>query len=536
MTENRKAIMSKITTDDCKNFLISHFKKQGTETTAKEWKRTSKYKQDNLVLRDFSHPVIGIIVVTEDNNSLSINTSNSIKISNSEYIQKDFTSEEKKQAKKLLEKYISCDEDNENLMKSEKWIEFQHALPSQFYFCFPDDTYNNHIDNVSDGLDTPMIVEGEYSPESFNVIFTDKNGSDIDLYASESLKNGVLPEWTDFCDEYHLEFNDEAPKMTVREWFKMLLQMGFEYRDDDCLFSEDLNSIKTIKSLNANKEKDKSLKKDSTLKAIFKKDDVIALKALIDEDLDINMKLSSGDNLLVKAYKDNADNCVNLLLSHGADIWLTVNGDNCVATQMMGSRYGSDEKARFNELEFLLEHMGKQLPTDNLFGKVSMLFSNSIYFSKKQNVLDILYTFISKVLPEKEANQVVLNNMENVSKVNYDFLLKIIQKSDEEDYKFGIMKNLSFVHVVIWALKHRKVDISKETIDGKNVIEYLEKKMVELKETIEQRSKGFMLVFVNKDGTQEYEVNRFIKSYNEAGLLLTTIQSFEKPINKPKYK
>ena len=156
--------MSKITTEDCKDFLINHFKKQGLETIAKEWKRASKYKEGELIQRDFSHPTVGIVVVTEDKNGLYINGSNSVKIANSEYVQKDFTPQEKKEAKKLLAKYISRDDDSddedsvEKLMKTDKWIEFQHALPSQFYFCFPNDTYHNHIDNVSNGLDTPMII------------------------------------------------------------------------------------------------------------------------------------------------------------------------------------------------------------------------------------------------------------------------------------------------------------------------------------------------------------------------------------------
>ena len=66
--------MSKITTEDCKDFLIAHFKAQGTETVAKEWKRASKYKQDDLVHRDFSHHQLGIVVEVEHSNVLSIGT------------------------------------------------------------------------------------------------------------------------------------------------------------------------------------------------------------------------------------------------------------------------------------------------------------------------------------------------------------------------------------------------------------------------------------------------------------------------------
>jgi hypothetical protein len=535
--------MSKITTEDCKDFLISHFKSQGTQTVAKDWKRTSKYKQDDLVHRDFSHPELGIVIVVEDSNGLSIAGNAPVKTTQSknEYIQKDFTAQEKKAAKELLAQYIKRDydsddqEDNvEELMISDKWVEFQHALPSQFYFCFPDDTYSNHKDNVTKGIDSLMKVEEEYSSGTFNVMFLDKSGSDIDLYANDSLKNGVLPEWTSFVDEYHLELTDDAPEMTVREWFKMLLQMGFEYKDDDCLFSKELNKIKPVKSFTANKEKDKSLTKDGTLKAIFKRDDMVGLKSLLDSGLDVNMKLSGGDHVLLQAYKDNADNCVDILLARGADIWLKTNGDYCVAAQMIGSRYSSDEKTKTAELSFLLGHMGKQLPTDNLFGKISMLFSNSTYSSQSKPQFELLYKFVSKVLTEKEANQVILNHMEGVSRLNPALLINIIRKSDEDDYKAGLVNNIGSAYIVTWALGHRKTDITKEMVEGTTVVEHLQKEIKALKERIDDSKKGFMLVFVNRDGTQEYEIDRFINSYNAKNKLLATIEKLGGNNNKPK--
>lgn len=267
--------MSKITTDDCKIFIVKTLKEQGIETVEKEWKRVSKYKEGNLIKRDFTHPSVGVIVVSEDTSGLSIVESSKVKTktSNNNYIQKDFTLEEEIEAAELVEKYIDCTQNDEGgvekLMESDKWVKFQHALPSQFYFCFPNDTYENDVDNVTNGLDTPMVIN-DSSSNSFCIMFTDKNDSDIDLYASNILNYGLLPEWTDFCDEYHLAFKHEAPEITVREWFKMLLEMGFEYRDDDCLFAKELKKIKIVKSFEVNKEKDECLKKDSTLKPGFK--------------------------------------------------------------------------------------------------------------------------------------------------------------------------------------------------------------------------------------------------------------------------
>lgn len=529
--------MSKITTEDCKKFLIDHFKIQGIETSAKDWKRISKYKQDDLFYRDFSHTSLGIVVVAEYDSVLSVGIkSNAI----NEYIQKDFTVKEKMAAKKLLAKYIQRDDDDDHddnleaLMISDKWVEFQHALPSQFYFCFPDDTYSNHKDNITKGIDSPMKVEEEYSSGSFNVIFTDKSGSDIDLYGSNCLMHGVLPEWTSFCDEYHLDFINDAPDLTVKEWFKMLLQMGFEYKDDNCLFAEELKKITPVKSFTANKEKDLAVVRDGTLKAIFKRDDITGLQSLLDSGLDVNMTLSGGDKILLQAYEDRAENCVNMLLSNGANIWLQDNENSFIGSQMITSRYSSDEKTKIAELSFLLGHMEKQLPTENLFSKISMLFSNSTYSSQSKPEFELIYKFVSKVLSEKETNQIILNHMEGVSRLNPSLLVNTIRKSDEDDYKSGLVNNIGASYIVNWALGHRKTDITKETINGLCVVDHLQKEIRELKERIDGSNKRLMLVFVKHDGTQEYEIDRFINSYNAKNKLLSTIEKFGGNSNKPK--
>ena len=526
--------MSKITTEDCKDFLISHFQTKGVTTLAKDWKRTSKYKKDDLFHRDFSHPVLGVVIVVENSNGLSIvgNTLVENTQDKNEYIQKDFTTQEKKAAKELLAKYISHDDDDniDELIISDKWVNFQHALPSQFYFCFPDNTYENNKDNIKNGINSPMKLR----IDSFNVIFTDKNGSDYDLYANNALENGVLPEWTGFCDEYHLVFLDNAPDFTVREWFKMLIKMGFEYKNDGCIFAKELTKIKPIKSFTANQEKDKSLVRDGTLKAILKRDDMVGLKSLLDAGLDVNMKFSGGDNLLLQAYTDNADNCVDILLANKADIWLPINGECCVAAQMIESRYSSDEKTKIAELSFLLGHMEKQLPTDNLFEKISMLFYNSTDSFQSKPQFELIYKFIVKHLQEKEVNQIILNNMKAVSEINPSLLLSIIKKADEDDYKSSLIKNIDSAYIVTWALGQRKTDIRRENFEGVTIVEHLQKEIKNLKEKIEDSRKGFFVVFVhNKTGMQESEIERFTKNYNAKIKLLTAIENYGNT-NKPK--
>ncbi len=98
--------MSKITTENCKDFLISYFKDKDIESSSKDWKRTSKYKENDLWIRDFSHPDIGSISVIEKNGILEINN-HEMKDEKPEvsYFRK-FTKDEVDSAKKLIKKLI----------------------------------------------------------------------------------------------------------------------------------------------------------------------------------------------------------------------------------------------------------------------------------------------------------------------------------------------------------------------------------------------------------------------------------------------
>jgi hypothetical protein len=251
--------MSKITTEDCKDFLIHHFMNKGVETNEKDWKRTSKYKQGDIWIRDFSHQALGVVSLGENNGSLEIVETKIQEEKTEVSYFKKFSKEEVSGAKKLLQKLIKIrsgdgeedDEDDEedSLCKSDNWKKFSHALPSQFTFYFPFDNpyeiYHNDLANVINGLDSPMFFNGD---DSFNVMFNDKNTDDIDLYTSDCLRSslGVLPPWTDFIDEYHLEATRHAPKdLTVKEFIHVLFDLGFEYKvggEYDCLFKKEIKA------------------------------------------------------------------------------------------------------------------------------------------------------------------------------------------------------------------------------------------------------------------------------------------------------
>lgn len=245
--------MSKITTENCKEFLIQHFINKGVETKDKDWKRTSKYKQDDVWIREFSHPSLGVVSLGETNGSLEIvETKVQEETTEASYFKK-FSQDEVDGAKKLVKKLIKIrtnGDDDDLLFESEDWKKYKHALPSQFTFYFPFDApyevYRNDLTNVSNGLDSPFVFNND---ESFNIMFNDKNTKDIDLYTSDCLNtniSGILPKWTDFIDEYHLEATSDAPKdLTVKEFMHVMFDLGFEYKvggEYDCLFKKEIKA------------------------------------------------------------------------------------------------------------------------------------------------------------------------------------------------------------------------------------------------------------------------------------------------------
>lgn len=245
--------MSTITTEDCKQYLVNYFKNNGTQTFIKDWKRLSKYKQGDVWMRDFSHPTLGIVYLAENNNLLDIVETKTKEDHTQVSYFKTFSNDDTNGAKKLVKKLIkirSAHEDDDLVFESADWKKYSHALPSQFTFCFPFDNpheiYNNDLKNVINGLDSPFTFN---TYDSFNIMFNDRNTNDIDLYTSDCLNpniSGILPIWTDFIDEYHLEVTSEAPKeLTVKQFIHMMFDLGFEYKVGsayDCLFRQEIQA------------------------------------------------------------------------------------------------------------------------------------------------------------------------------------------------------------------------------------------------------------------------------------------------------
>lgn len=229
--------MSKVTTEDCKNFI----KEQHELTSTVKIKREKKYKDGNGdVIREFSIDGLENCFIKENSNGeLSI-------VNAEDLVAKPIKTESVQgfNAKRFLKKHIKKLEEDEGdddeeealsvFIKETARLSADNKLKvaNEFYFYFPYETYNNDVDAITHGLDTPMIRKGEFGKESLCVIFYDNVDSEPDLLVSHILE-GILPEYFHKIDEYHFEIslNEITKDITIRDMIALLEHYGFTYKN-----------------------------------------------------------------------------------------------------------------------------------------------------------------------------------------------------------------------------------------------------------------------------------------------------------------
>ena len=241
--------MSKITTKDCKNFIKNHF---GLTSTV-NIKRDTKYKDGNGdYIRVFTFDGATCIIKEDSDGEISLITENEIAAkptvtATTSSDPQDFD------AKKFLKEGIKSLENYNNGYSMDDFIKATNALTkeekfqvaNQFTFFFPDETYYNELDYVTNGLDTLMISKASGEFESFCFIFIDCFNTDLGLYVSDILTD-MLPDYLDKMDEdnYQLRESSKTRKITIREMIEILEDLGFKYKnkadweDNQCMLAK----------------------------------------------------------------------------------------------------------------------------------------------------------------------------------------------------------------------------------------------------------------------------------------------------------
>jgi hypothetical protein len=223
--------MSKITTEDCKNYIKDRF---GLTSTV-NIKRDRKYKDGNGdVIRVFKFNDETCLIKEDVLGHLSV-------VNESDIVEKPKSDEPKEfNAKKFIKKNIKHLENDEGDDEEEAMaifmketarlsLEDKVKVANEFYFYFPYETYNNMSKFITKGLDTPILIDGK---DSLCIVFYDSLDSEPDLYVSDILKE-ILPEYFDKVDEYHFEVdsNDFTKKLSITDMIELLQHYGFTYKN-----------------------------------------------------------------------------------------------------------------------------------------------------------------------------------------------------------------------------------------------------------------------------------------------------------------
>lgn len=488
--------MSNITSEDCKDFLVKYFKDKNITTYNKEWKRKSKYKENDLWHRDFLHSNVGEITVIENEGNLSIK---GVLVEEKDKPHPKFTKAELEAAKILLQQYVDngfgyCYEKEHYALKiafmeSDEWKNCHYAIPGLFTFSFPDDTYDNDISNVTNGLDTFMKINNH---KAFTILILNQESNVCENYEQEILKEKFLPSYTEFLDEYHLTFNPCPENLTIGQAISYLESLGLIYSSSECLFKD---YIKQENEAN-NVVPSNLLTINDSLNDILVNDNVNKLKLLIDNGLNINIALVNKNKLVVEAFKNNAYSCIEEIFRHkDLNILLTSEGYNpdnkiTVASEILEILNFNDHKYRDkNYINLILERL--PLFKEDTVDKYEHIITSTINSNKLHPYHNEIISKIEQLIPEDIFNSVILKNFQKVSSKDPQLLEKTLYKAS-----VGTLSNVVEQHALMRDYKIVLFLLDKKLINPQNV-------MVHNKDL-----KTFMAIDINN---YQKEIKNFIK-------------------------
>lgn len=522
--QNDRKDMANITSEDCKDFLVEFFNNKNIETHAKDWKRTSKYKENGVWHRNFLHDKAGEVIIIENQGSLSIKP---ILVEEDNQHRK-FTMGQLEAAKNLVQEYTDngfayCHTTEQYILKktfmaSEDWKENYHAIAGLFTFSFPDDTYDNDVININNGIDTFMKIDEN---KSFTILFLDQEGNVCENYEQEILKEGFLPSYTEFLDQYHIAFNPCPDKLTVGQTISYLESLGLVYRSEECLFKN--YAVENILP-NANNNGDKIndgnpveaynlLRINDSLNKILEHDNVIELRSIINNGLDINTVLVNKNKLCVEAFKNNAYQCIAEILNHkNLDLWLVSEGYNPEGKSTVASEileilnYNAHKYTSTNYTQIILDNL--RLPEENAhyYNKCDYIINSVIKNNKLHPFTNDIINKMQILLPEENFNTSILSNFTIISNKFPDLLEKTLSSCS-----VGVLSNIIEQHAL--------------TRDYKVVLFLLDKKLINPQNVIVQDKdlKTFMALDINN---YQKDIQKFIK--DNVNMLSVTYQKKDK--------
>lgn len=370
--------MAEISTDDCKDFLISKF----PNSKRALWKRERKYKNDaGNWCRDFSNPDVGNVSLVEVNGVLSFfkktaTTTDSasastvvakkIELGSHDIFVRTFSEEEKSLASKIVEEFIQ--NHREPRATSSGFL----AIPSQFTYTFTD------IDDDESGVMSHVnrILDINAKFNTFSLYLTPIEHDDYDQHL-EPLLQQFFPRNSGEEMECVFGFYYERP-ITLKEFVTIMSKHGFKYGidkddqyDDRCLLKDVMKTFnfvegKTIEDAfrpvvdknpvpvetKSSVQRPKIVTNIDVFMKIVNNDDAKTLEAAIADGLDLSFMIN---RISMHSYCLNNDlfECFKVLVNHTENLAVgQANEANTVwrdAIQFKG-------ESKHDYIGYLLEH------------------------------------------------------------------------------------------------------------------------------------------------------------------------------------
>lgn len=301
--------MSKLSTDDCKDFLMQHY----PDSKRTQWKRVSKYKDDaGCVCRDFNNPSVGDVTLVEVNDVLQIKQAGIVEIKpvvvkDNTVIVKSFSKKDMTDAKRLVSKYVNSDGEEEISDDNKGFI----AIPSQVVYRFSmlDGDHKEILDSVN------MSGDYNHKMDSFCLEIYPAHGEYNEHM--DYLIGSFMPENDGEVMECTYEFRYDEP-ISIKDMVQKMASAGFIYLQDSCFLAETVSRLEFV---------NEAIKVESSalvdIKTVFEQ----AIKA--DDGGMLDEALSKGGLLnfkykktipLIYCMQNNHVNCFKALVKHDPDL------------------------------------------------------------------------------------------------------------------------------------------------------------------------------------------------------------------------
>lgn len=301
--------MSKLSTDDCKDFLVQHY----PDSKRTQWKRVTKYKDDNgSICRDFNNPAVGDVTLVEINGVLELKQSvivavKPIVVNDNTIIVKSFSNKDMTDAKRLVSKYVNSDGEEEISDDNKGFI----AIPSQVVYRFSmlDGDHKVMLDSIN------AVRDYNHKMDRFCLEIYPKHGEYNEHM--DYLIGSFLPENDGEAMECTYEFSYDEP-ISIKEMVQKMASAGFIYLENSCFLAETVSQLEFV---------NEAIKVESSalvdIKSVFehaiKTDDGAMLDHALSNGGLINFKYKKTIPLIY-CMQNNLINCFKALVKHEPDL------------------------------------------------------------------------------------------------------------------------------------------------------------------------------------------------------------------------